>query len=439
MVRAPHRVEGGSPGLANPHLVPSPRRLVILVAAVTAAVALGVPSALGHGSGGGLEGQKATIDGKISGLKANIEAAKAKEGVLTGEIGAQSKRIRLLEGDIRVLDAKVAKLEGELTARRAELAQLQELYVYETKRIALLTAQHGEAQRRLETRLVDLYETDQPDGLAILLQSGSLNDLIDQVQLLNEIGRQDQRIAQAIAQARRDMRVARARTARTKARVAAVTKDLAAKTGEERAARDAVAARRSELVQARAGRQSLLASVRDQKHADEENLDQMLAASAAIAAKIQAAQAAAAAAAAAAGQASGSPSAGSGAAPAGGFIWPVQGTITSGFGQRCLDGLCRAHEGIDIAAPEGTQIVAAAAGTIIFAGWMDGYGNLTLIDHGNGVATAYGHQSAIFVTSGAVSQGQAIGAVGSTGHSTGPHLHFEVRINGAPVDPLGYL
>ncbi len=415
--------------------MPGPRRLVILAAAFAAAVAVGVPAALGHGAGGGgdLQGQKARIDHNISGLRAGIEAAKAKEGVLTGEIASQSARIRLLEGDVAALDAKVAKLEGELAAQRDELAQLQELYGYETKRIALLTAQHAEAQRRLEARLVDLYETDQPDGLAILLQSGSLNDLIDQVQLLNEIGRQDQRIARDIAQARTGMREARARTARTKARVTAVTKELEVKTAEQRAARTAVAARQQELVQARMDKQSLLTSVRAQKEADQENLDQMLAASAVIAAKIQAAQAAAAS------QSSGSSSAGSGAAPAGGFIWPVQGAITSGFGQRCLDGICRAHEGIDIAAPEGTQIVAAAAGTVIFAGWMDGYGNLTLIDHGNGVATAYGHQSAIFVTSGPVSQGQAIGAVGSTGHSTGPHLHFEVRINGVPVDPLGYL
>ena len=413
--------------------MPNQRRLAVLAAAAVAAVAVGVPVALGHGSGGGLEGQKAHIDGKISGLEADIAAAKAREGVLTGEITAQSSRIKLLEGDVRVLDAKVAKLEGELAARRAELAELQELYGYETRRIALLSSQHAEAQRRLEGRLIDLYETDQPDGLAILLQSGSLSDLIEQVQLLNEIGRQDQRIAAAIAQARADMREARARTARTKARVATVTRELAARSAEERAVRDAVATRRRELVVAREGKQGLLASVRAQKEADQENLDDMLAVSAAIAAKIQAAQAAAAA------QSSGSASPGSGVAPAGGFVWPVQGAITSGFGQRCLDGVCRAHEGIDIAAPEGAQIVAAAAGTVIFAGWMDGYGNLTLIDHGNGVATAYGHQSAIFVTSGPVSQGQAIGAVGSTGHSTGPHLHFEVRINGAPVDPLGYL
>jgi murein DD-endopeptidase MepM/ murein hydrolase activator NlpD len=97
------------------------------------------------------------------------------------------------------------------------------------------------------------------------------------------------------------------------------------------------------------------------------------------------------------------------------------------------------HEGIDIAAPAGSPITAAASGTVIYAGWFGGYGNLAIIDHGGGVATAYGHMSAIYATGGAVVQGQSIGAVGTTGHSTGNHLHFEVRINGSPVDPLGYL
>jgi len=100
----------------------------------------------------------------------------------------------------------------------------------------------------------------------------------------------------------------------------------------------------------------------------------------------------------------------------------------------------RMHDGIDIAASSGTPIHAAASGTVIYAGWMEGYGNLVVIDHGNGLSTAYGHQSSIAVGNGqAVAQGQTIGYVGTTGHSTGPHLHFEVRVNGAPVDPLGYL
>jgi murein DD-endopeptidase MepM/ murein hydrolase activator NlpD len=113
----------------------------------------------------------------------------------------------------------------------------------------------------------------------------------------------------------------------------------------------------------------------------------------------------------------------------------VNGVVTSGFGWRWG----RMHEGIDIAAPSGTPIRAVAAGTVIYAGWMGGYGNIVIVDHGNGLATAYAHQSAIYIGGGGVSQGTVIGAVGSTGNSTGPHLHFEVRVNGSPVDPMGYL
>jgi murein DD-endopeptidase MepM/ murein hydrolase activator NlpD len=97
------------------------------------------------------------------------------------------------------------------------------------------------------------------------------------------------------------------------------------------------------------------------------------------------------------------------------------------------------HEGIDIAAPTGTAVRASASGRVIIAGSMGGYGNIIVIDHGGGVSTAYAHLSAIWVGGGSVSQGQSIGAVGSTGSSTGPHLHFEVRVNGSPVNPLSYL
>jgi murein DD-endopeptidase MepM/ murein hydrolase activator NlpD len=121
---------------------------------------------------------------------------------------------------------------------------------------------------------------------------------------------------------------------------------------------------------------------------------------------------------------------------AAGFIWPVNGPVTSGFGMRWG----RMHEGIDIGVGYGTPIHAAASGRVVYAGWMSGYGNLVAIDHGRGISTAYGHQSSIAVAVGQiVSQGETIGYVGCTGHCFGPHLHFEVRINGAPVDPLGYL
>lgn len=122
----------------------------------------------------------------------------------------------------------------------------------------------------------------------------------------------------------------------------------------------------------------------------------------------------------------------------GSLAWPVSGTITSPFGLRHspFGGGMEFHQGLDIAAPSGTTISAPAGGTVIQAGWYGGYGNYILLDHGGGLSTGYGHCSQIFVAAGQVIvRGQAIGAVGSTGASTGPHLHFEVRIDGKPVDP----
>jgi len=97
------------------------------------------------------------------------------------------------------------------------------------------------------------------------------------------------------------------------------------------------------------------------------------------------------------------------------------------------------HEGIDIGAGYGTPIRASASGVVIYAGWMGGYGNLIVIDHGGGLSTAYAHQSSFATGGGTVAQGQVVGYVGCTGHCLGPHLHFEVRVNGSAVDPLGYL
>jgi murein DD-endopeptidase MepM/ murein hydrolase activator NlpD len=191
---------------------------------------------------------------------------------------------------------------------------------------------------------------------------------------------------------------------------------------EAREVRDELAAGRDTLAAARTLKRDALGNARETRAEYLEEVEGLAAQSATLAAAIRDAQAAG--------------SSGTGVPSAAGFIWPVNGTVVSGFGMRWG----RLHEGIDITASTGTPIWAAAAGTVIHAGWLGGYGNLVVVDHGDGLATAYAHASSILVSVGqSVAQGETIALVGSTGDSSGPHLHFEVRVNGVAVDPLFYL
>ncbi len=131
-----------------------------------------------------------------------------------------------------------------------------------------------------------------------------------------------------------------------------------------------------------------------------------------------------------------------GEASVSGFQWPLNAPISSGFGYRVhpIFGTRRLHKGIDQGASTGTAIAAAKGGTVLSAGWQNGYGNTVVIDHGSGITTLYAHQSSLAVSAGqSVSRGEVIGYVGSTGNSTGPHLHFEIRSNGTAIDPVPYL
>ena len=184
-------------------------------------------------------------------------------------------------------------------------------------------------------------------------------------------------------------------------------------------------ASRDALVAARQEKTATLAGIRADRESTLAEIDALEDQSAALAARIREAQQRAAT------QAAVSAPAGTGA-----LAWPVSGPVTSGFGVRWG----RMHEGIDIGVGEGTPVQAAAAGVVIYAGWMSGYGNLVVIDHGNGLSTAYAHNSSLAVGVGrSVAGGEVVSYSGNTGNSTGPHVHFEVRVNGAAVDPLGYL
>ena len=399
------------------------RRIRLYVALLGGVLALGVPSALGQS----VYDKQADVNRKISGLREDIEAAKAKEGVLTSEIQAAGQRIEALSGDIGALSSLIAELEADLAVLRAKLDRLQARFEQQTRDLERLKQQYRIAQAQLEERLVELYQSDETDSFGVILQVQSLGDLLDQLEYFDSIGRQDRAISRELKRLREAMKVAREKTRDTKAQVAKETDALAAKTAEQIAAKQELEVQQSALAAARSQKEGVLANVHEDREHALEDLEELEAASAALAAQIRAAQSSSG------GGGGGGGSSGSGQSSSG-FIWPVSGVVTSGFGWRWG----RMHEGIDISVGCGTPIRAVASGTVIFSGWMGGYGNLVVIDHGNGLATAYAHQSAIYA-SGGVGQGQTIGAVGTTGSSTGCHLHFEVRVNGGAVDPMGYL
>jgi murein DD-endopeptidase MepM/ murein hydrolase activator NlpD len=371
--------------------------------------------------------RKEIIDARIDNLEAKIERARQREGVLSAEIAAVTDKIEALEGEVGVAEARLDQLESVLALQQSRLDRLNELFHLQTSRLVNLRRQHQIATERLNRRIVEIYTSEAAEPLGVVLESGSFADMLDGLEFLDDIGRQDERLVAQVRRAKLDMRALRERTRRTRHAQVRVTKEFEARTEEQRAIRDQLAWNQRELATARRDKESTLADVRDEKHEALDHMAELQAQSAALAAQIQAAQASAPAP---------TYSAPSRTPSAAGFVWPVHGVVTSGYGWRWG----RMHEGIDIAVGSGTPVVAAASGVVIVAGWLGGYGNLVVIDHGNGIATAYGHNTTVTVGPGqAVSQGQLIAYSGNTGNSTGPHVHFEVRVNGAAVDPFGYL
>jgi murein DD-endopeptidase MepM/ murein hydrolase activator NlpD len=372
----------------------------------------------------GASDRKQIVDGRISALEKKIQSAREQEGVLTSQIEVVSDKINALQNDVDAASARLGQLEAVLALHQRRLERLNDLYTLQTRKLVFLQRQHQEAVARLSKRLVEIYTSERTSSLAVMLESGSFSDMLDQLEFINTIGRQDQKVAHEVESAKLQMQETRNATRKTRRQVAEITSAVAARTVEQRAVRDRLAWSQRELATARRDKRDTLSEVREDKEAAIGHMRDLQAESASLAAKIRSAQSAAVV------------PGPTGAPSAAGFIWPVHGVLTSGFGYRWG----RMHEGIDLAVSSGTPVVAAASGTVIVAGWMGGYGNLVVVDHGGGVSTAYGHNTMVTVGVGQhVAQGQLISYSGSTGHSTGPHVHFEVRINGSPVDPMGYL
>ncbi len=311
-------------------------------------------------------------------------------------------------GDLSVqkqsLDTRIANLHDRLTRERAREQALGSQIDDVNARIRGLEGRVGGVSTRL---------TVLEDDLALHQRK------LDRLQELFH-----GHIVGAVRQAKGEVHRARERTRRVKVVVAAETRTIAVRTAEVRAIRDQLLVSQHALVLARSTKRVSLASLKQSERQDASEIDALQQDSASLGAQIAASQAVS------------SSYPGPTHVSSSGLIWPVNGPVVSPFGMRWG----RMHTGIDIAVGYGTPIHASASGRVIYAGWMGGYGNLVVIDHGSGLATAYAHQSSIAAGNGSsVSQGQVIGYVGCTGHCFGPHLHFEVRVNGQPVDPMGYL
>jgi murein DD-endopeptidase MepM/ murein hydrolase activator NlpD len=374
---------------------------------------------------GDVASRKQAIDSRLQAVQAKIARAEQRERELAADIASVNGQIRDLASQVGIVSVRLAPLERDLALHKEKLDRLNELYRVQTERFEFYRHEYDALIERLGNRLIDLYEGGELGSLEVLLSARSFSDLISQADYVQAVGVQDKNIAGQVGTAKQRVHQQREHTKRFRALAAAETRTIAIRTSQVRALRDQLLASKNRLAAARASKRESLRSIAESKQEYLHEAAGLAQASASLSSQIQSAQS----------SNSYSPP-GDTTPSAAGFIWPVNGPVTSGFGMRWG----RMHEGIDIGVGSGTPIHAAASGRVVYSGWMDGYGNLVAIDHGRGISTAYGHQSSIAVGNGQiVTQGQVIGYVGCTGHCFGPHLHFEVRINGSPVDPLGYL
>lgn len=342
--------------------------------------------------------------------QAKLEQVEQRGKVLSTQIDEYSDRIDQLAGEVATLRNREAIVAEELRQTEAELAA-------EKARLEVLRSRLQRSIRVLRSRLVDIYKADEPDALTVILDSDGFDDLVSRYDYLSRIQDQDAAI------------VGRVTTLRDQSRTAVdqITEKrdaIAAKKAELERTRLQLEAREAELGDVRAQKAGALEQVHSQEKRLEGDISDL---NAQIEEQLRAAQAS---------------TTDTDPLPAGpiqggssGMIWPVNGPVVSPFGMRWG----RLHAGIDIAVPAGTPIRSPKDGNIVLAAPTSGYGNYTCIDHGGGLSTCHAHQSSFAITSGSVKQGDVIGYVGCTGHCYGDHLHFEVRVNGTPVDPMGYL
>ncbi len=352
-----------------------------------------------------LQQQRQQIDQYRSGLSQARDRIKQLEAAAKGNLTT-------LRHNIEITDSQLRDNEYRLKQAQQLLADLQ-------KDLTIAQTAYQQQQAATVGRLQFLQRQQTSQGWAVLLQSQNLNEFLDRRYYLKLLLKADQLNLKELGQAAADIQRQTYQVEQQKNAIALLNQELLTQKAQYTNQAQAQLAMVERL---RSNREALEAA-EEQLLRDSESLRQLIQ------------------------QRVGSGRFGTAAYPP--ILWgsgpmglPSNGEISSRFGWRThpILGTRRFHAGLDFAADYGSPIRAAERGVVIFSGWYGGYGNAVIIDHGNGITTLYGHASELYVNEGqTVQRGEAIAAVGSTGLSTGPHLHFEVRKSGEPVDPIAYL
>lgn len=340
-----------------------------------------------------------SVSRKIKDVKHKIAVKRKQQKVATSKLYTTQRRLNDTRGSLRVTRTRLTTARGQLGRINMSLRQA------ENKLLEKRTA--------LTHRLTDAYQHPAPSYVAAVLTAGDPWEALTRTKMVQKIIESDMELLLDIRETRAQIQRQQAYQKRKVSEIGSLAGELRDQEGEEK--------------QLAWQQQAALKEIVNDRRAYERALDELIAESYRVAARIRALQA--------------TPAGRKRMATAfrGGFIRPVDGRITSGYGMRYHPILHKRklHTGVDFSARTGTPVRAAAAGTVIIAGWMGAYGNAVIIDHGGGVSTLYGHNSSVSVRAGqSVKQGQTIARAGSTGWSTGPHVHFEVRRNGQPVNPF---
>jgi murein DD-endopeptidase MepM/ murein hydrolase activator NlpD len=366
-----------------------------------------------------LPGLSAPLSQRIEQKRSQIEKAQQQEGVLSSDIAQFSTRIESLQGEISATQSRLERAQASLDRQKAELLEVRDQLEAARDRLERLRRELATAREVLAARLVEIYKADAPDALTVVLESDGFGDLLERAEFLRRISDQDREITDRVRGLRDRARDQAIELAELEEREQLAAERILRERDQIAQAQGQLVSARDELASARADKRGALAEVRDSRVALEGDLRALEAEQARVQSALSGAQA---------------------PTPvrqgSGQLIWPVNGPVVSPFGMRWG----RLHAGIDIAVGAGAAIRAADSGNVVLMGWVGGYGNYTCIQHTGSLSTCYAHQSSFATSNGAsVSQGQVIGYVGCTGHCFGDHLHFETRINGSPVDPMGYL